>query len=102
MALQKSFENSQGHVGDYWRVDQITMERQGMKLEARLNLYKSKVDRDGGKRRMDVQKILVFDIPAGGTSLNQLVAGIYSQAKTTPTADQAPTEVPFFNDAVDI
>ena len=102
MALQKSFENSQGHTGDYWRVDAINMERSGMKLEARLNLYRSMADRNGGKRRMDTQKVIVFDIPAGSTSINQLVGGIYTQAKTTPTSDQSPDEVPFFSDAVDI
>jgi hypothetical protein len=102
MALQKSFENSQGHTGDYWRVDQITMERQGMKLEARLNLYKSKADRNGGKRRMNEQQTLVFDIPPVGTTLSQLIAGIYSQAKTTPTTDQSPGDTPFFEGATDV
>lgn len=102
MALQKSFENSQGHVGDYWRVDQVDMQRNTMKLEARLHLYKSKVDRDGGKRRMNEQKLLVLDIPAGSTTLNQIISGIYTQAKTTPTGDQSPTDTPFFEGATDV
>lgn len=102
MALQKSFENSSGNIGDYWRVDQIGMSRQDMKLEVRMNLYRSKVDRNSGKRRMDEQKVLVLEIPPAGTTLSQMIAGIYTQAKITPTNDQASTDIPFFDGAVDI
>lgn len=102
MALQKSFETPTGNSGNYWRIDQITLERTGMKMECRLNLYKSKADKDGGKRRMDEQRVLNLDIPAGSTTLVQLISGIYSDAKTTPTSDQAPGAIPFFDGAVDI
>jgi len=102
MALQKTLETPTGNSGDYWRVDQIILERTGKKMECRLNLYKSKTDRDGGKRRMDEQQALVFDIPAGSTTLSQLINGIYSNAKTTPTSDQAPTDTPFFQGAIDV
>ncbi len=102
MALQKSFETPTGNSGDYWRIDQITMERMGGKMECRLNLYKSKGDRDGGKRRMDEQRVLNLNIPAGSTTLAQLIGGIYSSAKTTPTSDQPPLDTPFFEGATDI
>ena len=102
MALQKSFETPTGNSGDYWRVDQITMERNGMKMECRLNLYKSKADRTNGKRRMDEQRVLNLDIPAGSTTLAQLISGIYSNAKTKITNDQASGDVPFFDGAVDV
>ena len=51
MALQKSFTNESGNSGDFWRVDQVTLERSGMKMECRLNLYRSKTDRDGAIRQ---------------------------------------------------
>lgn len=102
MALQKSFENASGNTGDFWRVDAISMERSGMKMECRLNLYKSKFARDGGKQRMDEQKVLNLPIPAGSTTLAQLISGIYSDAKITITSDQAPGDTPFFEGAIDI
>lgn len=102
MALQKSFETPTGNSGDFWRIDQITLERTGRKMECRLNLYKSKVDRDGGKRRMDEQRVLNLDIPGLSTTLAQLISGIYSAAKTNPTSDQPPGAIPFFNGATDI
>ena len=102
MALQKSFINEQGHSGDYWRVDDIHMERAGMKMDVRLGLYKSKVDRDGGKRPMNIVKNIVFDIPAGSTTLNQIISGIYTQAKTTITSDQSAGDTPFFEGATDV
>ncbi len=98
MALQKSFTNLSGNTGDFWRVDAINMSRQDMKMECRLNLYKSKADRNGGKRRMDEQKILNLDIPSG---LAQLISGIYSDAKTTITSDQQIGDTPFFDGAID-
>ena len=99
MALQKSFENDAGNSGDYWRIDQIILERMGKKMECRLNLYRSKTDRDGGKRRMDEQRVLNLDIPSG---LAQFISGIYTDAKITPTSDQADTDTPFFQGATDI
>lgn len=102
MALQKSFENSSGNTGDFWRIDSLTLERVGRTMEVRINLYKSKTLRDGGKRRMDEQKVLNLPIPSGSTTLSQLIAGIYSDAKVTPTSDQAPIDTPFFQGATDI
>jgi len=102
MALQKVFTNASDNTGNFWRVDQITLERTGRKMECRLNLYKSKIARDGGKRRMDEQKVLVLDIPAGSTTLSQLISGIYSDAKTTITSDQQAGDTPFFQGATDV
>jgi len=102
MALQKSFENEAGQTGDYWRVDDIHMERAGMKMDVRLGLYKSKADRDGGKRPMNIAKNITFDIPAGSTTFSQLISGIYTQAKTAITSDQSEGDTPFFDGATDI
>ena len=102
MALQKEFETPTGNSGNYWRVDSVSLERKDMKMECRLNLYKSKADRDSGKRRMDEQRVMVLDIPAGSTTLAQLVSGIYTSAKTTPTSDQVPSDTPFFDGATDV
>ena len=102
MALQKSFETPTGNSGNYWRIDQITLERTGAKMECRLNLYKSKGDRDGGKRRMDQQQVLVLDVPPGSTTLASLVGGIYSDAKTRLTSNQQPGDIPFFDGATDV
>jgi len=102
LALQKSFENDAGQTGNYWRIDDIHMERADMKMDVRLGLYKSKVDRDGGKRPMNISKNITFDIPAGATTLSQLIGGIYTQAKTTITSDQQTGDTPFFDGATDI
>lgn len=102
MALQKSFETPTGNSGNYWRIDTIHLERKGRKMECRLNLYKSKVARDGNKRRMDEQRVLVLDIPAGSTTLAQLISGIYTNAKTNITSDQTPGDTPFFQGATDV
>jgi len=102
MALQKSFETPTGNSGNYWRIDSIGMERKDMKMECRLNLYRTKSDRDGGKRRMDEQRVLVLDIPPGSTTLANLIGDIYQDAKTTITSDQTPGDTPFFAGAVDV
>ena len=102
MALQKSFETPTGNSGDYWRVDLITLERKDLKMECRLNLYKSQADRVDGKQRMDQQEVINLDIPAGTTTLAELIAGIYTDAKVTLTNNQAPGDVPFFDGATDI
>ncbi len=102
MALQKSFETLTGNSGDYWRIDQIVMERKDMKMECRFNLYKSKVDRANGKRQMDEQRILVLNIPSLSTTLAELLSDIYSAAKVKVLNDQALGDVPFFDSATDI
>lgn len=102
MALQKLFETAQGHQGDYWRVDDIHMERDDMKMDVRLGLYKSKIDRNDGKRPMDISVNFTLDIPVGSTTLAQLIAGIYQAIKTKRTSDQLPGTTPFFDGAADV
>ena len=103
MALQKAYEDKSGNIGDYWRVDSIQLERDGMMLEARLNLYKSKADRAGGKKRMRHQIQVTMPIPAGNPTLGALIAAIYEYLKTNKHSQQNLEDVdPYFADSVDI
>ncbi len=100
MALRKPFETPTGNSGDYWKVGLIIMERDTMSMEVRIYLYKSKADRDAGKRRMDEVRVLNLPIPV--ETMEELIAGIYASAKTTPTASQVKTGEPFFKGSFDV
>jgi hypothetical protein len=92
MALQLEKELPAGYTASYWRVDEWHIVRKGMRMEARLNLYKSKADRDGSKESTGLQFTVSFDIPKGNPTLSQLVAASYEAAKLDE----------FFTGAIDV
>ena len=100
MALKKAVEDDSGNSGNYWRVDEIHLVRNGGKMEARIHQYKSKADRDGGKRQMRGLKTLVVKIPK--PAAKALLDAIYLAAKTTRAGDQEAGQEPFFKDAIDV
>lgn len=102
MALLKIFETPTGNSGNYWRIDQITINRLDNKMECRINLYKSKAHRADGKLQMQEQQILFLDTPSDSTTIDQLIGDIYTNAKTTPTSDQNFGDTPFFEGAKNV
>jgi len=97
MALQKSFENSAGFTGDYWRIEDVHMERRNMQMDVRFGLFKSASDRTAGKSEMGISKNITMPI-----QLANLINYIYTEAKLRTTSDQASTDTPFFQGATDI
>lgn len=89
MALQKNFTTDSGFTGNYWRVDQIILDRTSMQMVGVFHLFKSNTDRIAGREYMPgVTKTVIMPV-----AVNDIENYAYTQAKLLD---------PYFSDAVDV
>lgn len=89
MALQKDFESDSGFTGNYWRVDQIILDRTSMQMVGIFHLFKSDADRLAGREHMPgITRTVIMPV-----AVNDIENYAYTQAKLLD---------PYFSDAVDV
>lgn len=59
MGFQKAKASQTGQSGDYWRIASILMDYKEKRAEIRVELYKSKADKDVGKLPMESYSMTV-------------------------------------------
>jgi len=62
MAIQKSKTLSNGASGDYWRILEVSIDRQHMSVSGRIALFKDKATSDAGAGPLGAEKLFRFPL----------------------------------------
>lgn len=100
MAIEKEKTLNNGSVGNYWRILNITIDRQNMKAHAQLALFKDKATSDAGGHNLNCIKLFSFNFTTAElvAANTNLISWVYSKimaaASTLVTKDIIGQTIP--------